>query len=517
MNKNDVTKLIMYYEIKKRKDKGFSTAWIARKLGIDYRTVKKYLKMSEDEYSKFLESQTFRSKILDGFEDFVRQSLEDCPEASSAQIFDWLKENFQELPTVNEKTVFNFTLYVRRKHNIPKPFVSREFSKVEELPYGKQAQVDFGEYIMRTDQGKRKKIYFFSMVLSRSRYKFVYFSDTFFTTITTIEAHEKAFEYFEGLPEQVVYDQDTLLLVSENYGDLLLTQQFRSYVSQRGFKTHFCRKSDPQTKGKIENVIKYIKYNLLRGRIYVNIQLLNGQGIAWLNRTANAKVHAATKLVPQMEWETEKAFLKPISKLFVVEKSLVSYKVRKDNTILFKSNFYRVPLGTYQGPDTIAWLKQTPENELIIYDSSQTELARHQIDPGRGKLIGNNNFKRDYSAGIDNLITELSALFDDPVKAGDYFNLLRKTNSRYIRDQLQLIKTVTKTYSMKLVNQALDFCTINNIYKATDFKSVVIKLQADKNNPQEQEQPIVVKTLDKSSFKIIPQKSSISNYQNIMD
>ena len=161
MNKNDVTKLIMYYEIKKRKEKGFSTAWIARKLGIDYRTVKKYLKMSEDEYSKFLESQTFRSKILDGFEDFVRQSLEDCPEASSAQIFDWLKENFQELPVVNEKTVFNYTLHVRRKHNIPKPFVSREFSKVEELPYGKQAQVDFGEYTMSTDHGKRKKVYFF--------------------------------------------------------------------------------------------------------------------------------------------------------------------------------------------------------------------------------------------------------------------------------------------------------------------------------------------------------------------
>jgi hypothetical protein len=354
------------------------------------------------------------------------------------------------------------------------------------------------------------------MVLSRSRYKFVYFSDTYFTTAIAIEAHEKAFEYFGGMPEQIVYDQDSLFLVSENHGDLLLTELLSSYIKNRGFKAHFCRKSDPQSKGKIENVIKYIKYNLLRGRIYVNIQILNGQGMAWLKRTANAKVHAATKLVPQIEWETEKAFLKPIGKLFVVEKSLVSYKVRKDNTILFKSNFYRVPLGTYQGPDTIAWLKQTPENELIIYDSSNTELARHKIDPGRGKLVGNRNFNRDYSADIDQLIVELSSLFEEPVKAREYCNQLRKTNRRYIRDQLQLIKKLTKSYSMELINQALDFCTINNIYKATDFKSVVIKLHADKNNPQQQEQPIVVKTLDKSSFKITPQKSSISNYQNLM-
>ena len=129
-----------------------------------------------------------------------------------------------------------------------------------------------------------------------------------------------------------------------------------------------------------------------------------------------------------------------------------------------------------------------------------------------------NNIRKDVEGGANfsNALKNYPKIFDDPVKAGDYFNRLRKNNSRYIRDQLQLIKTVTRTYSMELVNQALDFCTINNIYKATDFKSVVIKLQADKNNPQEQEQPIVVKTLDKSSFKIIPQKSSISNYQNLM-
>lgn len=69
---------------------------------------------------------------------------------------------------------------------------------------------------------------------------------------------------------------------------------------------------------------------------------------------------------------------------------------------------------------------------------------------------------------------------------------------------------------MELINKALDFCTANSIYKATDFKSVVIKLQADQKNLQKQQQPIQIKTLDKSSFKIKPQKSSISDYQNLM-
>jgi hypothetical protein len=169
------------------------------------------------------------------------------------------------------------------------------------------------------------------------------------------------------------------------------------------------------------------------------------------------------------------------------------------------------------GPDTLAWLKQTPTNELVIYDTSKTELVRHKINPGRGKLITNNNFKRDYSAGIDQLISELSSLFEEPEQAQIYFNQIRDDNPRYIRDQLQLILKITKTYSMALVNQALLFCVEHAIFKATDFKSVVLKLQADSKNPEKEEDPIKVNTLDKSAFKITPRKSDISDYQNLMN
>jgi len=156
----------MYYEIHKRKRNGDNPTRIARYLGMDYRTIMKYLIMSEEEYIEFLESNSDRSKILDPYEDYIQTCLEDCPEASAAQIFDWLKEDFQNLPSVNDKTVFNYTMFIRQKHGIPKPFVYRVFSQVPELPYGKQAQVDFGEFTMRTDTGGRKKVYFFSMVLS---------------------------------------------------------------------------------------------------------------------------------------------------------------------------------------------------------------------------------------------------------------------------------------------------------------------------------------------------------------
>ena len=48
-----------------------------------------------------------------------------------------------------------------------------------------------------------------------------------------------------------------------------------------------CRGNDPQSKGKIESVIKYIKGNFLACRIYRGISVLNSDGLAWLERTAN--------------------------------------------------------------------------------------------------------------------------------------------------------------------------------------------------------------------------------------
>ena len=69
---------------------------------------------------------------------------------------------------------------------------------------------------------------------------------------------------------------------------------------------------------------------------------------------------------------------------------------------------------------------------------------------------------------------------------------------------------------MEFVNQSLDFCTKHGVFKATDFKSVVLKLMADWKNPEKEEEPIEVRTLDKSAFKITPRKSNISDYQNLM-
>ena len=508
--------LIMYHEVHRLSRLGFKAAKIGRELVMDRRTVKKYLRMSEQEYMDFIDRQSSRNKLLDQYEGFVKARLADCQDASAAQVHDWLKEHHDDFSHVSEKTVFNYVLYIRKKHGIPKPFNARSCMQADELPYGQQAQVDFGVYNMTTQEGNRKKVYFMSMVLSRSRQKCLWFSNRVMTTIDVIQAHEHCFQHFGGYPEQIVYDQDSLLLVSENHGDLILTQEFKQYVKHRGFKIYFCRKSDPQTKGKVENVIKYIKYNFLRGRKYIDVHYLNGQAMEWLDRTANKKVHAATLKVPHNEWLIEKDFLKPLAESYTGLQALKPYNVRKDNTVVYVSNFYQLPHGTYKGTGTKVLVRVT-DGQIIIFDLKEKELIRYQVSKSKGKLIKNNNMKRDYSANIDEMILELSSKFPDAKLASEFFQCVRKNNPRYVRDQLHLIKKTLQTHGIQTMCKVINICKDNGIYRATDIEGMAQQM-ALQNEQQQQNivNEIEIKTLDQAAFKIAPKKSNIEDYKQFL-
>lgn len=473
--------------------------------------------MSEEEYLEFIDSQTQRERLLSPYEGFVRTRLEHCPEASSAQVHDWLKECHEDFMEVDAKTVFNFVLHIRSKFGIPKSFDHRDFEKVPELPYGQQTQVDFGEYNMTTDEGRRKKVYFICFVLSRSRLKYSYYSEKPFTTQKVIVAHEEAIMFFGGITEVFVYDQDTLLLVDENKGDLVMTEAFRKYAEYRGFKMHFCRKSDPQSKGKIENVVKYHKYNFLRGRIFIDIFILQGENIAWLNRTANAKVHSTTKKVPHEEWMVEKEYLRPIIGSYEVDRVKDQRDVSKDNVVSYKGNFYRVPRGTYHPPKTKVRIEESEDNQLIIFNAEGKVIANHAIYPGQGKTVGGSHYQRDVSGRIDELIDEISGQFTDPALLKQYCQRIRKDKPRYIRDQVLIIKRLLKIYNSEIVEQAVTFCVENKNYKATDLDSIIKWLLSQQSQKETLEQPVIIKTINQTAHKIIPDKSDISDYQSLMN
>ncbi|MBN2349312.1 MAG: IS21 family transposase [Bacteroidales bacterium] len=510
--------LIMYHEIQKMERQGHSISYIADYLGINWRTVKKYLSMDDREYEAYLSSQANRSRELAPYEHFVKTKLDLFPDTSASQMHDWLKEYDNNFPAVNPKTVYNFVMWVRQEYNIPKQKKEREYFIVEELPFGKQAQVDFGEYNMRTSTGGRKKVYFFSMVLSRSRYKYVYFSDIPFTSSLAIKAHEKAFRHFDGIPEEIVYDQDTLFINDENFGDIILTKTFKQYINQRRFSTYFCRKSDPESKGKVENVVKYVKQNFLYNRSYFDLKTLNDEVYAWLSRTANNMPHGKTKLPPVDQWNIEREHLTGFIPIKFQFDGPDLYKVRKDNVVNYKSNFYTLPQGTYTGNECKVKLIVS-NNFVIIQNLSGKELCRHKLCTGKGETIKNNDHKRDKSQKINQMIIDIAKKFDSPSKATRYFELLRAAKPRYIRDQLLLVKKCFEDYSAEAVNTALEFCQEKQVYSASDFKSVTKKIQQDLKQKSKPNITHEIKTLPEGMVnidKLKPNTSQIIDYESLM-
>ena len=407
-------------------------------------------------------------------------------------------------------------MFVRQNYNIPLVSSCREYFPVEELPYGEQSQVDFGEYNMRTSNGKRKKVKFFAMVMSRSRMKHIWFLDKPFTAKTVAKAHEKSFEFFGGIPNTIVYDLDRTMVVDENLGDIILTATFKQYTKSRSFKLHFCRKADPESKGKVENMVQYVKKNFLYNRLYSDIENLNTEAIAWLGRTANYLPHNYTKKRPESEFMIEKECLNPYTPLTIENKENKMYTVRKNNTINYKSNFYTVPMGTYRGTDTLVIVK-IKEGTIEIYSIDEELICSHKLSYLKGQTISNTNHKRDTSKSLNEMMLQLANYFTDHDLAMSYILKIKNKFPRYTRDHLQVILKVLTDVDKNTADKTLKFCLKNNVLNGHEWEQVLYVFWDTSIDLKPTNQVIL---LDKNNLEKVnqtPQTSNIDDYENIIN
>lgn len=474
--------------------------------------------MTEEE---FMSSESYYRQYghkLDLYETYVVEELRKWPFLSAPQLHDRLKENFESLPEVSSKTVFNFVNRIRKVYNLPKE-VEKSYCPYEKQPetaYGEYAQCDFGERWMRTAQGPSLKVYFFAISLSRSRYKFIYFSRTPFTTALAVYAHELAFEYFGGIPRKIVYDQDKVFLVKENLGDLILTKGFRSLVKDTGFEPVFCRKSDPESKGLIENVVKYVKYNFLRGREFSNLELLNKEALGWLSRTGNGTMHHGIHRIPTIEFEFEREYLIPYKGVPTTPKeTLTPHHVRKDNVINYRGNYYSVPTGTYNGHQTLVYLEEKDDNLYIFSQETGKTLAIHNICNDKGRLISNTSHRRNREASLNEY--EISVRNNLPKNEiiDKYLSQLRKDKSRNYRDNLQFIEKRHSAYSDITLSEAFYKCFEASIFNGSKLIEVAESLRVQKGETFIVTQYNNEEVPQADTSNMIPEKTKISTFNKL--
>lgn len=99
---------------------GLNKTQIGIYLGVNRKTVRRYLNMTMEEFVKKQSSHRKYRLKLENYEQYVRANLEEYPYISAARIHDWLKECYPDFPRVCNRTVSGFVERVRKKYGIGK-------------------------------------------------------------------------------------------------------------------------------------------------------------------------------------------------------------------------------------------------------------------------------------------------------------------------------------------------------------------------------------------------------------
>jgi transposase len=497
----------MYSQIQAMKEKGFSIRQVSRLVRVSRNTIRKYWDMNPEEYAAVYKVVN-RMSALKAYEPVLVKWLETYPCMTAAQVRDWLEERYQM--DAADRTVRRFVANTRERYGITKKEEPRrDYEAVEELPMGYQLQLDFGEKSVRASWSSRYiKLYAVVFTLSYSKYKWGYFQDRPFQTTDLVRALHWCFEYLGGMPRQLVYDQDSIIVVSENSGDIIHTQGFATFLAETKLDVRVCRKSDPESKGLIEASMKFVKGNFMENRYYMSLDIWNQTFEAWLDRTGNGQKHGTTKRKPKEMFAEEQEHLLP---LYGIAPSSTAEEtgrnVRPDNTIVYLSNRYSVPLGTYRSTKTV--YLAVNGDELRILDQIGDLVAIHEINKGKGKLIKLPGHRRDTKTKIEEKLDQTVALLGEDFR--EYLSAMCEEKPRYVREQLDLVVLACEGYGRERILEAIRYCQSLALYSANDVNDAVIAMYGQ---PESFSQPSRLPVKDER-YHIPVQKRPLSVYADV--
>lgn len=174
-------------------------------------------------------------------------------------------------------------LYEYRGRPQPEPVIRFETET------GKQMQVDWGQM-----RGGKQPIHAFIAVLGYSRGMMVIFTDNMRNThLNTV--HRLTFEFFQGVPQKIWYDNmKTVVMERDAYGQgqHKLNQSFYQFAKSMGFIPKLCHTYRPQTKGKVERMVGYVRANFFSPLFY---QIGSVHRVAKIMRQNNLKAQIGYK------------------------------------------------------------------------------------------------------------------------------------------------------------------------------------------------------------------------------
>jgi len=319
----------LWHEIHSRWKLQESKKAIARTLQLDIKTVRKILRQKEPRaYSR--EKQ--ESRRLRPYKEYILQRLAAVGYCAQA-IFEELRVRGYQ-----------------GGYDVVKRFVSplRKEAEIEatvrfETPPGRQGQADWGQ-CWTILEDKRVKVHLFVLTLGYSRRMYAV-ATTDEKMPAFLRSHEEAFDFLGGVPHEIVYDNLKSVVLGRDFEGSRFEWNpiFWDFSRYYGFRPAPHRPYRPQTKGKVESGVKYVK-RFLRGKAFTSLDDLNAQLTAWIISVADERVHGTTHRKPAEMFLEEKDLLQPVAshRAYVIEERSTRY-VPKDCLVAFQANRYSVP------------------------------------------------------------------------------------------------------------------------------------------------------------------------------
>jgi transposase len=122
------------------------------------------------------------------------------------------------------------------------------------------------------------------------------------------------------------------------------TRRSRTEWTFYGVRVRLCRYYRAQTKGKVESGVKYVKSNGLAGRRFRDLEELNSWLVTWCVRIADQRIHGTTHEKPAERFSRDEKLIAVDSRTPSPRERIESRRVPRDGYVAVDANRYPVPL-----------------------------------------------------------------------------------------------------------------------------------------------------------------------------
>ncbi len=160
----------------------------------------------------------------------------------------------------------------------------------EEVPPGEEAQIDYGYLGVWVDPagGRRRRVWAFVMVLCCSRHLFVRPVLTMDQRAWT-EAHVAAFAFFGGAPRRLVPDNLRTGVDRPDLYDPKINRSYAELAAHYGVLVDPARARKPRDKARVERPMPYVRDSFWRGREFASVEQMQQAALEWCTQVAGRR------------------------------------------------------------------------------------------------------------------------------------------------------------------------------------------------------------------------------------